>query len=66
MIEVTIAGKTYSGDFLGIKEDDFIRISRNWMNQPRLQKLNKQNGEWENVDHPENYGHPSIQIEHIK
>lgn len=62
MTQIIIAGKKYSAEFLGIKEGDWVRIGRDWMNHPRLEKLNKGTGEWEIVDHPENYGYPSIQI----
>lgn len=62
MTQIIIAGKKYSAEFLGIKEDDRIRICRDYLSRPRLQKLDKETGKWEIVDHPENYGHPSIQI----
>lgn len=61
MTTIIIAGKKVSG----IKETDKVRIGRNFLNQPRLEK-SSDGIKWELVDHPENYGHPSIQIKIIQ
>lgn len=62
---ITVAGKKYSPEYLGIKPTDKVDIQRNQFGQPRLVK-SSDGINWELVDCPENYGHPSISINNSK
>ncbi len=58
-LKITIAGKTYAEEFLGIKDGDFVMIDRVYR---RVIKSSDFGETWVVVDHPENYGFPSIYI----
>lgn len=58
-LQIMIGGKTYGEDFLGIKENDLVRIDRTIM---RVVKSSDDGETWQVIDHPENYGFPSITI----
>jgi len=61
-LRITVGGKTFREDYLGIKIGDWVRIDR-WAR--RVTKSSDEGETWSIVDCPEHYGCPSINITNV-
>jgi len=61
IVKITIAGNTYGGDYLGIKDHHRIKIIQNKRGEARV-GIAGDGHNWQVVDTPHNYGNPAISI----